>query len=531
MPKHLRTLAALSLAVLPLSAHAEGCHLEQGFAIPLIGPATSTPRIAVTVNGTPATFLVDTGGSWSFLSSTLAAGLPTEPVPDQLHFFDATDSAMNTVVTVKEFAIGDHKPASMQFLKGELSSLGANILHEFDVEIDPIEHKLNLFKHNSCDTAPIYWPHSELAVVPFRQEGFDLIRIEVKLDGETVDALVDTGAEMSELDDREARNTFEVVPGSPGTEVSNRAIAATGRQITEYRHQFKTLEFGGLTVSNPWLRIGIHGHTFFNAGRTPPLIMGMSTLAPFHIYIAYDSHKIYLTTARGDIAAGRKPAALANDGDLLDRLNQRELLESADNALRAGDPAAARRVYDRAVALAPDDPAPLGARAAFLMSQHDTAGAQADYQRLNTMVLQNAPQYMSRSAFYRRARQLDRALADADAAVRLAPDQAATLNLRCWTEAVMGRLDAALADCNAALTLTPKASDILDSRGFVEWKAGKLDAALADYAAALEANPRHASALYGRSLVERRQGKTAAADADLAAAKAIRPDIEQNFGT
>jgi Tfp pilus assembly protein PilF/predicted aspartyl protease len=531
MLKHLRSFVALILAALPLSARAEGCHLEQVLSLPLIGPSTGTPLIAATINGTPATLMVDTGGSWSFLSSTLAEGLPVEPVPDRIRFYDAADAAMNKVVTVKELGLGRQKLAKVQFLMGEMSSFGANLLHDFDVEIDPVDRKFNLFKHFSCDGAPIYWPHSELAVVPFRQEGFDQMMIEVKLDGERVEALVDTGAEMSQLDDRKARNSFDVAPASPGTEESHASVAATGAQIVEYRHQFKTLEFGGLTITHPWIRIGVHGHTFFNSGYGPPFVIGMSTLAPFHIYIAYADKKIYLTTAHGDIQAGRKPAALANDGDLLAKVNQRELLESAENALRTGNPAGARAAYDRAIALAPDDPAPLAARAYFLTSQHDMAGAKADYDRLGSMSLQNAVQYISRSGWYRRAGRFEQALADAEAAVKLAPDQEATLNLRCWTKAIMGRLDAALADCNAALALAPKAGDALDSRGFIEWKSGRLDAALADYIAAIESNPRSASSLYGRSLVERRQGKIAAADADLAAAKAIQPDIEQNFGT
>ena len=531
MLKHLWTVAVLALAVLSPAARGEGCHLEQLLSAPLIGPPTGTPRIAATINGMPAALIVDTGGPWSFLASSLAEGLPVEPVPDRIHFYDAADAAMTKVVTVKELGLGESKLNTVQFLKGEISTLGANLLHDFDVEIDPVDHKLDLFKHFACDGAPIYWPHSELAVVPFRQEGFGLVMIEVKLDGETVEALVDTGADMSELDDRKARNSFDVAPGSPGTEESRTAVAATGAQIVEYRHQFKTLEFGGLTITHPWIRIGIHGHTFFNSGYGPPFVIGMSTLAPFHVYIAYGEKKIYLTTAHGDIEAGRKPAALANDGDLLAKVNQRELLESAENALRAGNPAGARAAYDRAIALAPDDPAPLAARAYFLTNQHDMAGAKADYDRLGSMSLQNAVQYISRSGWYRHAGRFDQALADADAAVKLAPDQAATLNLRCWTKAIMGRLDAALADCNAALALAPKASDAPDSRGFIAWKSGRLDAALADYTAAIESNPRSASSLYGRSLVERRQGKIAAADADLAAAKAIQPNIEQNFGT
>ncbi len=531
MSQRLRLLVALAALALPVAAQAEGCHLQRAFAVPLIGPATNTPRVAATINGKPAALIVDTGGAWSVLASALAQGLPTEKLPPGLRFFDAADTAIaGSAVKVESFALAGHPPSSMAFLRGEASTLGANVLRDYDAEIDPIEHKLNLFKHSTCDAPPVYWPHSDMAVVPFRPEDVYLISIEVKLDGKPVRALVDTGSEFSELDDRVARNDFDITPTSPGTEISRQTHSATGVAIEEYRHQFHTLEFGDLTITNPWLRVGVHGHGFFNAGLGPPMTIGMSTLAPFHLYIAYEQHRLYLTTAHGDLAAGRKPEAAETGEDPLDQVNQQELLESAENALRAGKPEAARRAFDQAVALAPNDPSPLAARAHFLAAQHDPA-AQADYDRLGTLKLQTEEQYIDRSKGYRRAGQFDHALEDANAAVRLAPNSWVALNLRCWTQAVMKRIGPALTDCDAAHALAPKSSSIFDSRGFVHLQAGELDAALADYAAAIETNPLNASALYGRSLIERRRGDTAAADADRAAARAIRPDIDQNFGT
>ena len=77
------------------------------------------------------------------------------------------------------------------------------------------------------------------------------------------------------------------------------------------------------------------------------------------------------------------------------------------------------------------------------------------------------------------------------------------LNERCWFRAIHDdELDLALADCSAALKLKPDFAAALDSRGFVELRMNRLDAAIADYSAALAAAPNMAESLYGRGLAE-----------------------------
>jgi predicted aspartyl protease/Flp pilus assembly protein TadD len=533
MTSYLRTCCAAAAVALAATAPAGAaeCTLARYASIDLVGQEAGVPVISGTLSGKPAGFIIDTGGAWSLLPSALAAGLRTVVLPDGLRFLDAAENSITSAVTVPELAFGPFKLPDVQFLKAETATIGANILQAFDVELDPVERKVNLFKHKPCDAPPAYWPHSDLAVVPFETERFNLISIRVKLDGESFRALVDTGAANSELDERAARNSFDIVLGAPGTEASHDSRAGTGKTVEEYRHQFNTLEIGDITITHPWLRLGVHGHSFFNGGSGPPLVLGMSTFAPFHLYIAYKEHKLYLTTMQGDLAAGRKPAAGAAAADTLNKVNERELVESAENAFKAGNMNAARTELDRAIEMAPDDPYAIGARAWFRRNQHDEAGAKADFDRLASMALNSPAEYHSRSTAYLKAKLFDRALDDADIMAKRWPALPDGLNMRCWVEAIMGRLAPALVDCNAALALAPNAAHILDSRGFVQLKSGRFDAAIADYSAALAQRPNYASALYGRSLAKRQNGDVAGADADLAAARAITPTIETSFGS
>ena len=101
-------------------------------------------------------------------------------------------------------------------------------------------------------------------------------------------------------------------------------------------------------------------------------------------------------------------------------------------------------------------------------------------------------------------------------------------NERCRARALLGQeLDQALRDCNAGLRLNPHAPKLLDSRGLVNLRRNQLDKAIADYNEALKINPKIAWSLYGRGLAERRKGMTAQGDADIAAAKALAPHLPE----
>ncbi len=105
-----------------------------------------------------------------------------------------------------------------------------------------------------------------------------------------------------------------------------------------------------------------------------------------------------------------------------------------------------------------------------------------------------------------------------------------TDNEMCWDQAAAGvDLDKALADCNAALAKSPRYANALDSRGFVYFRMGQYDAAIADYTAALKLRARMASSLFGRGLAEQKKGMTTEAAADLAAARAADPTIDETF--
>jgi tetratricopeptide (TPR) repeat protein len=106
------------------------------------------------------------------------------------------------------------------------------------------------------------------------------------------------------------------------------------------------------------------------------------------------------------------------------------------------------------------------------------------------------------------------------------------LNARCWSRALSGlELEQALGDCNASLRLRPNTADYLDSRGLVYLRKNDYDKAIADYNAALHLQPKIAWSLYGRGLAKLHKGLTADGQADIAAATALEPEIAQRAAT
>ncbi|HLI67025.1 MAG TPA: aspartyl protease family protein [Caulobacteraceae bacterium] len=110
--------------------------------------------------------------------------------------------------------------------------------------------------------------------------------------------------------------------------------------------------------------------------------------------------------------------------------------------------------------------------------------------------------------------------------------RAEALNTRCWLRALTNvDLDKALADCEGALKLAPGDPAYLDSRGLAHLRRGELDAAVADYRAALKVRPDTAWSLYGKGLAELRKGQDAQGHADLQTALTIDPTLADRAKT
>lgn len=200
---------------------------------------------------------------------------------------------------------------------------------------------------------------------------------------------------------------------------------------------------------------------------------------------------------RGEL--GQHARAVADFGRALrlDRDNTEALTERGLIHFNRGDVESALRDYDAALALDPAFDIALERRRVALQSRADQQRSQMEF--LNAVLQRD-------------------------------PLNAEFLNNRCWIRAVSGEeLDLALLDCDAALRVQPRFAAALDSRGLVHFKRGEYEAAIADYDAALALEPGRGHYLFGRGIARLRLGMIDEGQADLAAAEAAEPGIGAQY--
>jgi hypothetical protein len=187
--------------------------------------------------------------------------------------------------------------------------LAGEFLKQYDADFDFGAGKLNLFLQDHCAGQVVYWTPPAVAVVPFGLDASNHITFRVELDGKRLDAMLDTGATSSVLNLNDARRSFGVDVKSPDVEKIGELVGGFTANI--YRRRFKSLAFEGVSISNPVLVLmpdlmtgtsvaAPKKGSLISEGRKglPSLILGMSTLAQMHVYIAYKERKLYITDSK-----------------------------------------------------------------------------------------------------------------------------------------------------------------------------------------------------------------------------------------
>jgi predicted aspartyl protease len=286
------TLARLAAALLSCLAFAGGsAHADCAPArlSTVTGELLPDGRITVpvTVEDHPLSFLLDTGGVSTTIKWDLARemGLPVQQSPRRLT--GVAGSILNFVLAGENFSVGalrvENRPIYVEsrplpFADG---TLGADTLHDYDVEIDMTDMSrigVSLFAAGYC--ALPEWLGSPVAIDVVRGGH---VRVPVKIDGIPVAAVLDTGAAISMISMR-AATRLGVRPNSPQL----KPAGASG-PYRIYSYPFETLELGGVTVKNPRIAIASEGVIPGN-----DLVLGIDALHGTRFTIAYGSSRLYI---------------------------------------------------------------------------------------------------------------------------------------------------------------------------------------------------------------------------------------------
>lgn len=319
----------------------EGCKKLSGIAqVEMRTPGGTSPEIMVTVAGQQRPLIVDTGANITSFTPSAVTDLGLAANHTNAGVRDILGNISEEVAMVPSLQIGRLKTEDFKVFifpdefgtdynaylhahggfDGDLAGLfGADFLRSYDVDFDFASGKLRLFSSDHCPNQVVFWHPQSVAVVPMKIDSGGDIVITMTLDGQEIDAVVDTGADTSVLSAKAAKRLFNVTPDSS----AQQETVINGRKVTGvFVHRFGSLSVEGLTISNPDIVIqpdfateseGVEERWYanrFGYNNTPPLILGMPELRKLHLYVDYHDKTLFISPAADEVL----PPALAGDG-------------------------------------------------------------------------------------------------------------------------------------------------------------------------------------------------------------------------
>ncbi|MDE2075005.1 MAG: retropepsin-like domain-containing protein [Alphaproteobacteria bacterium] len=293
--------------------------------------------VPVKMDGQDKLLLLDTGGFFSEVTPQAVKTLKLHTKQSAgVELYNVSAEHSRDAATVPSFDLGRLHWDSIDFwispgpdtLFGSSDTrvagiLAPNLLKAYDVDIDFGNNTFGLMSPDHCEGRVIYWQASAVAVVPIQLNSDWHIIVPVTLDGITLNAMINTGANQTTLMTQKAESAFGVTLGSADTP----QIGTMPDKPTEpvYHHRFRLLSFNGIAVSNPQIDLlpdldrpvrdtgPAMGRLFAaqDAREFPDMMIGMDILKHFHLYIAYKERKLYITPASASAAAAPTAAAPA----------------------------------------------------------------------------------------------------------------------------------------------------------------------------------------------------------------------------
>lgn len=297
-----KCLAAFAaMMVLSPTLAEEDCRLQLAASLPMTY-YDGAIVVDAAIGDHPLKLIVDTGASTTMLRESVAAqmGLKYDVLKHWQYASVFGGVRLHHSARVKDFTLGNLRGSGLSvFLMPEDEKqawvqdgvLGANVLSVYDVDFDFAHGKLNLFLPHRCRGKVVYWTQNEdlVAKLPIDFNGSH-IRIPVQIEGKEIDAVLDTGASDTVLDQETFMPKFGLTPQSPGVQEYHDPADPMPR----YTYTFKTLTLQGVTVNNAKVRFISQE---YSKNPSYKMLLGMDVLRQLHLFIAYKEKMLFVTSA------------------------------------------------------------------------------------------------------------------------------------------------------------------------------------------------------------------------------------------
>jgi len=264
------------------------------------------PAVDGTINGTPATMLIDTGSGQTHMTMNAATRLDLS-----LHM---TGQWLNGIgglsrlysARLKDFSIGpthaSRRPeltviGSTTFTPAFDAIIGAPFLLQTDLELDLRAKQMKFYRPLECRKTELLLWKENTVVLPFEssRDNSPNPHFTVLVNGKEMDALIDSGAHRSFMMLNAAKRAGIDVNGPRA--VRERDAGGVGSdRAPHWIAPVKTLQIGEETISN--VELGIIDS---QGARTADLYLGQDFLRTHRVLFAMSQEKLYIAYLGGDV--------------------------------------------------------------------------------------------------------------------------------------------------------------------------------------------------------------------------------------
>lgn len=315
--------AIIATLVLLATVPAEAACRYVKFGSMQVDTTERSPRIDGSVNGRPIKVLVDTGASVTSLTRAIAerAELPLS------HSFRGAygvgGESEEYHASVRELVMG---PARWNNIRmsviwdvrtGTDAVLGANFLLQNDIEMVLKDRVINFFRPEDCKNTFLGYWDPDAIVLPLVEKGPTdlLVDVMVEVNGQPLRASIDSGAQVSVIDEKVAAKLGVRKP-TDGSAVEGTMVGVGTRQLATWVGRFDSVAIGPeviqharLTVMDLWgaARQDLRYSGSAALDDAPQMVLGADFLASHRVLFAMSQRKLYLSHLGGPVFA--KPTA------------------------------------------------------------------------------------------------------------------------------------------------------------------------------------------------------------------------------
>jgi clan AA aspartic protease (TIGR02281 family) len=260
----------------------------------------NAPIVTLFANDRPIMLLLDTGAEGTVLTPTAAGriGAQRPLVEFQRQLQSLAGSLATSEVELRSFTVGGVAipwrrvrvaPVNVSAIfAGPLDGVvGADTLSSFDVDLDLPHYRMILYQRQTCPNAKPAWTEPYTRITAGRSKG-DHLFFPVQLDGRTIDAFIDTGAQATVLSTRAAL-ALGISEAALARDPPLTTRGAAAEQLTAHLHRFSQLAIGATIVRD--LEIIVADLRLNDAD----LVLGVDFLRSRRIWFSYGSQQIFLS--------------------------------------------------------------------------------------------------------------------------------------------------------------------------------------------------------------------------------------------